>query len=172
MYMLRFVVNVNTFDVFLLFLQEPRLYFCTVKFILNILIMRHLIFIAVTFCITQEFIAQNNNYSLSQEIENGNSIVETDHESDWEKVQITSNKSILEQLIPGERFVVKHKVYGKNIENSSKAENEAIIKLKKLAYLEGYPIVAIEKIYSKASGVPKRRYRIVKITALGYKDKN
>ena len=132
--------------------------------------MKHLFFIAVTFVITQEFSAQDNNYLLIQDSKT--SLVDNDTESHWETVQITSNISILAPLIQGEKLIVKHKVYGKNIENISKAENEAIIKLKKLAEEKGYPTVALEKIYSKISGVPKRRYRIVKINAVGYKNKN
>jgi hypothetical protein len=68
--------------------------------VINISILRRLFFIAVTLLLPYEFIAYNNNYSLLQDIENANSIVETNHESDWKKVQITSNKSILDQFIP------------------------------------------------------------------------
>ena len=132
--------------------------------------MKHLFLIAVTFFITQEFSAQDNNYASIQD--HKTLIAENDTESDWETVQIISDSSILEPLIQGEKLTVTYKVYGKDIDNISKAKNDAIIKLKKLAKERGYPTVALENIYSKTSGVPKRRYRIVKINAVGYKSKN
>ncbi len=133
--------------------------------------MRNLFFITVAFLIAQELNAQPSDYLVSQGMENSISTITADTLNQWEKVRITSNESILEQLIPGEMFVVKHKIYDKSIKNVTQAENDAIIKLKKLAEEKGYKTVKIEKMYNKVTGVPKRRYRIVKIRALGYKEK-